>query len=548
MVQTNALRVTLKWCEGIVHRIQGSAAPAGDSDAATSVGDAHGAMATLVELGDLHRARSGPGKSFHLSELLQIMPLKSIGGFWEGVEAVAFPVLDEMSFLPDDVNETLEEEEEEEEEDEGEEDDKEQGAERGDDAAKEGENNDQHDDFLAINESAALRSSSRRGKQRANRTARNVARFAHVRPLKAVTTAAMLVCAELELVASDRAKERARGRARRKAAAAAAAAAGTGNGTGVAGSSANKVSRASHLPPAFFDLCVSLHDVLMATAQARSQAAAAAAAGAAATGVDEEDEGAEDEEGRRQDFAFLSRLYSSTLRLCERLWTLDLDRREECVPQLLPLLLLDASRNFDGDGDDDDDDEDGGGGGGGGSSLEARAERALKRCYAVRRALCLFDWEDESSEDLVALLLRCFVHPRLLSSTEGEESVGQRFLGFCMGSLHPSLATRAHAAMRSLMAPPCPRRLLRGIGEVYFRAWKCAYSAVQDINGGGGGGGLDSSSLANASLLLLRLEQDCIQQLMSSAALASTAKLAGNVRAVLDAAFHSQRKKRQRGA
>ena len=374
MAQNAALRVTPKWCEGIVHRIQGSAAPVGDVDDADAapVGDAKGAMSTLIEIGDLHRARAGPGKSFHLSELLQVMPLKSAEGFWEGVEAVAFPALDEMAFLPDDeVDETLDEEEEEE-------------GGRGEEEKEveaEAAGIDQDDDFLAINESAML--GTGRKKQRNKRTARNIARFAHVRPLKAVTAAAMLVCAELELVASDRSKERARGRARRKRAAGGGGGGGGGGAKGGAGeksgagSAVSTVSRASQLPPAFFDLCVSLHDVLMPTAQARSQAAAAAA---------EEEEGEEEEEdddenvvgqggqgGGKQDLALLSRLYSSTLRLCERLWTLDLDRREECVPQLLPLLLLDASRNGDDEAADEEEVE----------GIRAAVERALKRCYAV---------------------------------------------------------------------------------------------------------------------------------------------------------------------
>ena len=95
------------------------------------------------------------------------------------------------------------------------------------------------------------------------------------------------------------------------------------------------------------------------------------------------------------------RAQSAVARLCEEWWEGGHAGREGLTNQLLPCLLVRAL---------------------GGGAREAD----LKRLYAVRGALACFDYDDESSDSLKELLLRCFISPLFLRSADG-----RRFLVRC---------------------------------------------------------------------------------------------------------------------
>lgn len=57
----------------------------------------------------------------------------------------------------------------------------------------------------------------------------------------------------------------------------------------------------------------------------------------------------------------------------------------------------------------------------------------MKRCHAVREALCLLDFDDPSIGDMRHWLLRAALAPPFLRASEG-----RRFLGFLF-TLHPQM-------------------------------------------------------------------------------------------------------------
>ncbi|XP_062519553.1 condensin-2 complex subunit G2-like [Corticium candelabrum] len=111
----------------------------------------------------------------------------------------------------------------------------------------------------------------------------------------------------------------------------------------------------------------------------------------------------------------------------------------------------------------------------------------IKRVWALRQALCVFDFEHEDSSPLKTLLIGCVIQPQYLRSEEGV-----RFLAFLFG-LHPALVADLHIQIKQSM-PGCSKDDILSYGEVYFRAWKMA-----------------------TDIYLERIEYGCIQDLMHAA-------------------------------
>jgi len=91
---------------------------------------------------------------------------------------------------------------------------------------------------------------------------------------------------------------------------------------------------------------------------------------------------------------------TAVARCCEAWWVKEEPGAENIAPQLIPYNLLTAL---------------------GPSILDVD----VKRCWLIRGALMLLDFDDPSIESIRVLLLRCVVHPGFLKVAEG-----RRFLSF----------------------------------------------------------------------------------------------------------------------
>lgn len=177
-------------------------------------------------------------------------------------------------------------------------------------------------------------------------------------------------------------------------------------------------------------------------------------------------------------------LSSEVASLCEEWWKLDLAGRESLISQSLPFLL---SR-----------------------SLTLTKKQDVHRVYSLREAFTLFDFEDESIEDLKLLLVRCVITPLYLKTEEG-----QRFIAFTFG-LSAQLLKEMLAMIRSQI-PFGRKSMLEAYGDIVFRAWKAAEGDMRD-----------------------EIENGFVQILIEGAIHASSAAFAASVRRVLGA-FISQR-------
>lgn len=142
-------------------------------------------------------------------------------------------------------------------------------------------------------------------------------------------------------------------------------------------------------------------------------------------------------------------------------------------------------------------------------SLRTHAKADIKRVYALRGALELFQFEDESIHSLRSLLLRCCTFPAYTKSDEG-----RRFLSYLF-NLHPNLAEHLMASIKNQI-PTGSKRLLNAYADVLYRAWRNA-----------------------AGPCLAALERE-LQSLGQAAVSASTSAMASNIRRALDG-FHNKK-------
>ncbi|XP_027361434.1 uncharacterized protein LOC113869346 [Abrus precatorius] len=170
--------------------------------------------------------------------------------------------------------------------------------------------------------------------------------------------------------------------------------------------------------------------------------------------------------------------------LCEEWWKENLAGRESLISQSLPFLL---SR-----------------------SLTLKKKVDVHRVYVLREAFALFDFEDESIEDLKLLLVRCVISPLYLKTEDG-----RKFLAFIFG-LSDQLGKELLAMIRSQI-PFGRKSMLEAYGDILFRAWKAAQG--------------DSRS---------EIENGFLQDLIEAAIHASSGAFASYIRRILGA-FINQR-------
>ncbi|XP_021751397.1 uncharacterized protein LOC110717066 [Chenopodium quinoa] len=170
-------------------------------------------------------------------------------------------------------------------------------------------------------------------------------------------------------------------------------------------------------------------------------------------------------------------LLSDISSLCELWWKEELVGRELLISQFVPFLV---SR-----------------------SLTLRKKVDIHRVYVLREAFVLFDFEDESIEDLKLLLIRCVITPLYLKTEDG-----RRFIAFLFG-LSLQVLKEVLAMIKSQI-PFGRKSMLEAYGEILFKGWK---SVEGDLR--------------------REIEDGFLQGLIDSATFASSASLAASVRRVL---------------
>lgn len=100
-------------------------------------------------------------------------------------------------------------------------------------------------------------------------------------------------------------------------------------------------------------------------------------------------------------------------------------------------------------------------------SLTLKKKVDVHRVYTLREAFALFDFDDESIEDLKLLLVRCVISPLYLKTEDG-----RKFLAFVFG-LSDQLGKEMLAMIRSQI-PFGRKSMLEAYGDILFRAWKAA--------------------------------------------------------------------------
>ncbi|XP_024978381.1 uncharacterized protein LOC112515708 [Cynara cardunculus var. scolymus] len=183
-------------------------------------------------------------------------------------------------------------------------------------------------------------------------------------------------------------------------------------------------------------------------------------------------------------FELESNLLSDIANLCEEWWKRELPGREGLITQSLPFLLS--------------------------KSLTLKKKVDVHKINALRDAFALFDFEDESIEDLKLLLIRCLISPLYLKMDEG-----RRFLAFLFG-LSRQLVKESLAMIRSQI-PFGRKSMLEAYADIVFRAWKAAEGESRE-----------------------EIENEFLQALIDSSIHASSGSFAASIRRILGG-FISQR-------
>jgi condensin-2 complex subunit G2 len=139
-------------------------------------------------------------------------------------------------------------------------------------------------------------------------------------------------------------------------------------------------------------------------------------------------------------------------------------------------------------------------------------KNTVKRVYNMRKALRLLDYSEVTI--LQQLLLRAVASSLYLSSTDGVKFI------ICAFNADPLLPALLHSAIVPQI-PSSHNNIIQTYGEIYYKAWSKAEGQT-----------------------LLKIEHDCIQDLMYHAIHARNDNLFGKLRIILNA-FHAQ--KNQKG-
>ena len=146
---------------------------------------------------------------------------------------------------------------------------------------------------------------------------------------------------------------------------------------------------------------------------------------------------------------------SAIVKLCERIYLSKGDTATSLLPLTVFQLILDASSPIAGSPDD------------------TSSAVLLKRLWtlASRGALAAFDYDDESCDALRDAILRSFTSGKVLSSSTG------RNLLTCFLTLSPSLTSASHSTIKSQF--PAPTRVQEWFGLIYLRSWEESEGAAR---------------------------------------------------------------------
>lgn len=170
-------------------------------------------------------------------------------------------------------------------------------------------------------------------------------------------------------------------------------------------------------------------------------------------------------------------LLSEIANLCEQWWKGGLSGKETLISQSLAVIL---SR-----------------------SLTLKKKVDVHRVYTLRDAFMLFDFEDDSIEDLKNLMIRCVISPLYLKTEDGRKF--NAYL-FCLSVQ----LTKELCAMIKSQIPFGRKSMLEAYGEIVFRAWKAVEGECKN-----------------------EIENGFLQSLVEGGIYASTPALAASIRRVL---------------
>ncbi|KAG2435481.1 hypothetical protein HYH02_011776 [Chlamydomonas schloesseri] len=174
-------------------------------------------------------------------------------------------------------------------------------------------------------------------------------------------------------------------------------------------------------------------------------------------------------------------MMDAVARLCSTWWDRKAPYREELVARTIPYVLSRAANGLNDKG----------------------KATWVHNVYAIREALELLDFDDDSILSTKHMLLVIAREPAFLKSKEG-----CRFIAFLF-KLHPSLTQELAAIARNQIAGGQPW-VLEAYGDIFFRAWR------------------DTVGPCAAEV------ENELQRLMQAAILASTPRLAASLRIVLN--------------
>ena len=180
---------------------------------------------------------------------------------------------------------------------------------------------------------------------------------------------------------------------------------------------------------------------------------------------------------------------ASIVSLCEKWWHSCFVDRELLVTQLVPLLVAKAL------------DE----------AMHAQKSN-LMRLFTMRKALGLFDFEDESIAYLRSLLLRTVSSPLFIKNGEGRRLISYIF------TLDKSLVSDLHSVIK-VQIPGANKKFLMAYGEIYYRSWKDS----------------EESTEARSSI------EDSLQDLMYSLLHVSSPSMAKSIKVVLTEFFDAKK-------
>eukprot|EP00644_Phytophthora_capsici_P006152 jgi/Phyca11/116962/e_gw1.32.109.1 len=179
--------------------------------------------------------------------------------------------------------------------------------------------------------------------------------------------------------------------------------------------------------------------------------------------------------------------------LCETCWKHNfLGRAHSLVTQLLPYLIV---RSYESPAT--------------GSFISKK--HPIRRLFAIKDALPLLDFDDDSSGLLRDILLRCFIQPTFFRSPDAVP-----FLSFLF-TLHVPFVEDINETIRNQI-PNQRNSILVKYGSIYFKAWVGSKGTFRE-----------------------KIEEECIQRYVSDAVHAGSTSLFNAVRTVLQIFFENKR-------